>query len=87
MCNHATQYRYAACNLKILVTDIFLSVARPCRIQHVIMGVCRRILKKIAEGKDDDLGDTSTLADPAVVDALIRNRPAQAAKKDAQSKK
>mmetsp|Transcript_3580 Transcript_3580/g.10411 ORF Transcript_3580/g.10411 Transcript_3580/m.10411 type:complete len:81 (-) Transcript_3580:657-899(-) len=49
--------------------------------------IMRRILKKIAEGKDEDLGDTSTLADPAVVDALIRDRPAKAAKKDAKSKK
>ena len=37
----------------------------------------RRILKKIAEGKDDDLGDTSTLAEPSVVEALIEERPAK----------
>jgi acetyl-CoA synthetase len=33
----------------------------------------RRILRKIAEGKTDEIGDTSTLADPAVVDALIES--------------
>ena len=33
--------------------------------------VMRRILRKIAEGQLDSLGDTSTLADPAVVDAII----------------
>ncbi len=36
--------------------------------------IMRRILRKIAEGDTDSLGDTSTLADPAVVDALIAGR-------------
>lgn len=35
--------------------------------------IMRRILRKIAEGTHDTLGDTSTLADPAVVDELIEN--------------
>jgi len=34
----------------------------------------RRILRKVAEGDVSNLGDTSTLADPAVVEDLIRNR-------------
>ena len=34
--------------------------------------IMRRILRKIAEGAPDQLGDTSTLADPGVVDALLR---------------
>ncbi len=33
--------------------------------------IMRRILRKIAEGTSDTLGDTSTLADPTVVDSLI----------------
>ena len=37
--------------------------------------IMRRILRKIAEGDVSSLGDTSTLADPAVVDNLIANRP------------
>ncbi len=37
--------------------------------------IMRRILRKIAANEIDDLGDTSTLADPAVVDDLIENRP------------
>jgi acetyl-CoA synthetase len=37
--------------------------------------IMRRILRKIAEGDVSNLGDTSTLADPAVVDSLIANRP------------
>ena len=34
--------------------------------------IMRRILRKIATGESDQLGDTSTLADPSVVDKLIR---------------
>ena len=36
--------------------------------------IMRRILRKIAEDEYGALGDTSTLADPAVVDDLIDNR-------------
>ena len=36
--------------------------------------IMRRILRKIAEGEIDDLGDTSTLAEPAVVDSLVDGR-------------
>lgn len=36
--------------------------------------IMRRILRKIAEGDVSNLGDTSTLADPAVVDALVKGR-------------
>ncbi|ATY33661.1 acetate--CoA ligase [Sphingomonas psychrotolerans] len=36
--------------------------------------IMRRILRKIAEGEVSSLGDTSTLADPAVVDDLVANR-------------
>jgi len=36
--------------------------------------IMRRILRKIAANELDNLGDTSTLADPAVVDDLVKNR-------------
>ncbi|MFK7958129.1 MAG: acetate--CoA ligase [Lysobacterales bacterium] len=36
--------------------------------------IMRRILRKIAANEHGDLGDTSTLADPAVVDSLVENR-------------
>jgi acetyl-CoA synthetase len=36
--------------------------------------IMRRILRKIAEDEHGSLGDTSTLADPAVVDDLVSNR-------------
>jgi acetyl-CoA synthetase len=37
--------------------------------------IMRRILRKIAANEVDDLGDTSTLAEPTVVEDLLRNRP------------
>jgi acetyl-CoA synthetase len=36
--------------------------------------IMRRILRKVAEGDIGNLGDTTTLADPSVVDDLVRNR-------------
>jgi len=36
--------------------------------------IMRRILRKIAENAPEQLGDTSTLADPSVVDALVKDR-------------
>jgi len=41
--------------------------------------IMRRILRKIAENDTGNLGDTSTLADPGVVDNLLANRPELAA--------
>ena len=37
--------------------------------------IMRRILRKIAENDFGALGDTTTLADPSVVDDLVKNRP------------
>jgi acetyl-CoA synthetase len=39
--------------------------------------IMRRVLRKIAEGDIDSIGDTSTLADPSVVDALVDGRIAE----------
>ncbi len=36
--------------------------------------IMRRILRKVAAGQTDDLGDTSTLADPSVIDGLVAGR-------------
>ena len=44
--------------------------------------IMRRVLRKIACGEEDQLGDVSTLAEPAVVDELVRRaHAARAAKK------
>ena len=42
--------------------------------------IMRRILRKIAEGALDQLGDTSTLADPGVIDALVIGRSGEVAR-------
>lgn len=57
-------------------------IASPDKIQFAMVGlpktrsgkIMRRILRKIAEDDFGALGDTSTLADPSVVDDLIENR-------------
>jgi acetyl-CoA synthetase len=36
--------------------------------------IMRRILRKIAEGATEGFGDTSTLADPTIVDSLLAER-------------
>ena len=36
--------------------------------------IMRRILRKIAANEHGELGDTTTLADPSVVDSLVDNR-------------
>ncbi|MBI5562223.1 MAG: acetate--CoA ligase [Deltaproteobacteria bacterium] len=57
------------------------AIARPDKIQFSAGlpktrsgKIMRRILRKIAEGHTEDLGDTSTLADPGIVDALVREK-------------
>jgi len=36
--------------------------------------IMRRILKKVAADDVEDMGDISTLADPSVVDDIVKNR-------------
>ena len=40
--------------------------------ENGVRKIMRRILKKIAQNETDDLGDTSTLADPSVIDSLLQ---------------
>ncbi|GBE01389.1 acetyl-coenzyme A synthetase [bacterium BMS3Abin08] len=56
-------------------------IAKPDRIQFApglpktrSGKIMRRILRKIARNEVDDLGDTSTLADPSVVESLVKER-------------
>ena len=55
--------------------QIHFTVALPKTRSGKIM---RRILRKLAAGETKELGDTSTLADPNVVNSLIETRPAPA---------
>jgi acetyl-CoA synthetase len=56
-------------------------IAKPDKIQ-IVTGlpktrsgkIMRRILRKVAEGELNNLGDTSTLLDPAVVDEIVKGR-------------
>ncbi|MCE2772026.1 MAG: acetate--CoA ligase [Bacteroidetes bacterium] len=56
-------------------------IAKPDKIQ-IVSGlpktrsgkIMRRILRKVAEGELSNLGDTSTLLDPAVVDEIVKGR-------------
>jgi acetyl-CoA synthetase len=63
------------------VSRIIGPIAKPDKIQFVSGlpktrsgKIMRRILRKIAEGELDNLGDTSTLLDPIVVDEIKRGR-------------
>lgn len=67
--------------IKASVTNIIGPIAKPDKIQ-IVPGlpktrsgkIMRRILRKVAEGSMDNLGDTSTLLDPDVVDKIIAGR-------------
>lgn len=63
------------------VTRIIGAIARPDKIQFVSGlpktrsgKIMRRILRKIAEGETENLGDTTTLLDPAVVDEIKKGK-------------
>jgi acetyl-CoA synthetase len=64
-----------------MVSEQISPIARPDKIQLVKAlpktrsgKIMRRILRKIAEGETGNLGDTSTLLDPAVVNEIISTR-------------
>ena len=67
--------------LKMHVRNDVGPIATPAKIQFADAlpktrsgKIMRRILKRIAAGKVDDLGDVTTLADPTVVETLVRER-------------
>ncbi len=60
------------------VVRIIGSIAKPDKIQLVVGlpktrsgKIMRRILRKIAEGESDKIGDTSTLLNPEIVEVII----------------
>jgi acetyl-CoA synthetase len=64
-------------NILQTVTRIIGAIAKPDKIQFVnglpktrSGKIMRRILRKIAEGEMQNLGDTTTLLDPGVVDEI-----------------
>ncbi|MDP4283841.1 MAG: acetate--CoA ligase [Bacteroidota bacterium] len=63
------------------VSRIIGPIAKPDKIQFVnglpktrSGKIMRRILRKIAEGETENLGDTSTLLDPSIVDEIKQNK-------------
>ena len=67
--------------VKNIVSKIISPIAKPDKIQIVAAlpktrsgKIMRRILRKIAEGELNNLGDTTTLLDPSVVEEIIKNR-------------
>ncbi|WP_276480671.1 acetate--CoA ligase [Paraflavitalea pollutisoli] len=68
-------------DISTTVSRIIGPIAKPDKIQFVTGlpktrsgKIMRRILRKIAEGEFDKLGDTSTLLDPAVVDDIVKGK-------------
>ena len=66
-----------------MVNEVIGAIAKPDKIQFVSGlpktrsgKIMRRILRKIAEGEMDNLGDTSTLVDPSVVEEIKSGRQA-----------
>ncbi|MBL7893708.1 MAG: acetate--CoA ligase [Bacteroidia bacterium] len=63
------------------VNKVIGPIAKPDKIQ-IVSGlpktrsgkIMRRILRKVAEGEISNLGDTSTLLDPAVVEEIVKTR-------------
>jgi acetyl-CoA synthetase len=68
-------------DISLTVTRIIGPIARPDKIQFVTGlpktrsgKIMRRILRKIAEGETENLGDTSTLLDPGVVKEIAEGK-------------
>ena len=79
--NNATESKELLTELTEFVAKELGRFAKPDYIQYApglpktrSGKIMRRILRKIAENDLDTLGDTSTLAEPAVVDHLVSNR-------------
>jgi acetyl-CoA synthetase len=75
--SHDTDKELVRKDILQTVTRIIGAIAKPDKIQFVSGlpktrsgKIMRRILRKIAEGETNNLGDTSTLLDPAVVDEI-----------------
>lgn len=79
--NHSTDEGLTRKDILQTVTRIIGPIAKPDKIQFVSGlpktrsgKIMRRILRKIAEGELEQLGDTSTLLDPGVVDEIKKGR-------------
>ena len=78
---HHGDQELARKDILLTVAKIIGPFAKPDKIQFVTGlpktrsgKIMRRILRKIAEGETENLGDTTTLLDPAVVEEIMNNR-------------
>ena len=63
-----------------VIDDVNENILFPFSLSQIVPGlpktrsgkIMRRILRKIAANKIDELGDTSTLADPSVVELIVK---------------
>jgi acetyl-CoA synthetase len=79
--NHEAEENLTRQDILQTVTRVIGAIAKPDKIQFVSGlpktrsgKIMRRILRKIAEGELENIGDTSTLLDPAVVDEIKNGR-------------
>jgi acetyl-CoA synthetase len=75
--NHSEEEERVRKDISMTVSKLIGGIARPDKIQFVpglpktrSGKIMRRILRKIAEGDTSNLGDTSTLLDPSLVELL-----------------
>ena len=68
-------------DISTTVSRIIGPIAKPDKIQFVkgfpktrSGKIMRRILRKIAEGETENLGDTTTLLDPGIVDEIKKGK-------------
>jgi acetyl-CoA synthetase len=81
ICNEGTDKDKIVHEIEVVVSDMIGKIAKPEKIQ-IVSGlpktrsgkIMRRILRKIADGTHDQLGDVSTLLDPTVVEGIIKGR-------------
>ena len=82
VCEHAIDDLEAARKgILVTVTNEIGKIALPEKIQFVSGlpktrsgKIMRRILRKVAEGDLENLGDVSTLLDPSIVTEIVNNR-------------
>jgi acetyl-CoA synthetase len=82
LASDATPNEDLRAELRQHVRKVIGPIATPEFLQFAIAGlpktrsgkIMRRILRKVATGEHDSIGDTSTLADPEVVEKLITGR-------------
>jgi acetyl-CoA synthetase len=78
---HQAEQSYTRQGILQTVSKIIGPIAKPDKIQFVTGlpktrsgKIMRRILRKIAEGETQNLGDTSTLLDPAIVEEIAKGK-------------